>query len=38
MNITVTSKQMVQRLPIAQAKVGNTSESLQNKIRHIVDS
>ena len=34
----LTSKQMLQRLPIALAKVkaGNNSESLLNKIRQIV--
>ena len=37
---TLTSKQMLQRLPIAlaQVKVGNNSESLLNEIRQIVYS
>ena len=36
----LTSKQMLQRLPIAlaQVKAGNTSEGLLNKIRQIVYS
>ena len=36
----LTPKQMLQRLPIAltQVKAGNNSESLLNKIRHIVYS
>ena len=35
-----TSKQMLQRLPIApaQIKAGNASESLLNEIRHIICS
>ena len=34
----LTPKQILQRLPIAlaQAKAGNTSESLLNEIRHII--
>ena len=37
---TLTSKQMLQRLPIglAQVKAGNTSEGLLNEIRRIVYS
>ena len=36
----LTSKQMLQRLPItlAQVKAGNNSENLSNEIRHIVYS
>ena len=36
----LTSKQMIQRLPIvlAQVKAGHNSESLLNEIRHIVYS
>ena len=36
----LTSKQMLQRLPIAlsQVKAGNTSENLLNKIRQIIYS
>ena len=38
--ILLTSKQMLQRLPIAlaQVKAGNTSEGLLNEIRQIVYS
>ena len=38
--IILTSKQMLQRLPIglAQVKAGNTSEGLLNEIRQIVYS
>ena len=38
--ITLTPKQMLQRLPIAlaQVKAGNTSENLLNEIRQIICS
>ena len=34
----LTSKQMLQRLPIALAQAGNNSESLLNEIRQIIYS
>ena len=34
----LTPKQMLQRLPLAQVKAGNNSESLLNEIRQIVYS
>ena len=38
--ITFSPNQMLQKLPIALAlvKSGNTSESLQNEIRQVIDS
>ena len=35
---TLTPKQMLQRLPIALVKAGNTSENLLNEIRQIIYS